>query len=830
MPADYSSLKRHLLSYWKFDNDTGNASPQQWDLGSKRFHIGDVGYSIERLFGPPYQAGKIGRARKSRNEDNTSGNTQITRFSNYGATAVPVPFTFGGWFKFTANGATPPALYAPMGFEGADFQWLNDNTVKFRFQDSVGNSASLTSAPIALDEWHFILCSISSGWVMSLRIDNGTPIEQQFTGIGTAPLGRVEFRCLHNWVDDSFIYGRILDQEEQGWLWNEGNGLSIDDFGPVVDETGCQAIPCCETDPFGYAALSATTAAVAAAPTDTCPQGVSILIQPPGGSCVILPSHVSLYTATPNTILRYTTDGSEPTEDSTLYVTPFQITSPNTIVKAKAFIPGCPASETFIAAYQICPPQFEFKFRCLNPADDKVGIWDVWTPNSVQDYHWTLGITTSEVVSIKRIEIYQTNAAGFWNTGQAWATDQYNNPPEGPPGFNTFPLAIFNPAQVNSAYTADFSGAHGTFGVGSHTLELYGNKQAALFGFFKLILTLNNGKVFYKLIDPTVCDPPPPCFNPAAPTLTPACAGIDVTFAETVGSLYRIYRYSESCGQPVPVLIASGTVGTNPQTYSDTAAIGTLPGLCVNCAYSYYVSIKYAACPDYLDSPAANAQRAPHPCVSITASALQVCAGTSVTVSWNSYNIAAGGACGSSDVSITGGIGTQSGNAPGSQVIVINSTTTFTIEGCNSCGTVNDSVTVTVSSGDCDGTLLVLGGSLSIANYDEENGNHWENTALGGPVNLTQYGFNGVLVKDPTPSSCFYQWLSETSSHEVVLLWDSLVCKWRLELRRGTLSGDATVAWYTYSSVGNPTDPRGSYDGPGIGLDPVTFNGSINLA
>ena len=60
----------------------------------------------------------------------------------------------------------------------------------------------------------------------------------------------------------------------------------------------------------------------------------------------------SLSCATENAVIRYTTDGSEPTESSTLYVTPVTLTSTAT-VKAKAFKTDWFASETATAVYSI---------------------------------------------------------------------------------------------------------------------------------------------------------------------------------------------------------------------------------------------------------------------------------------------------------------------------------------------------------------------------------------------------------------------------------------------------------------------------------------------
>ena len=60
----------------------------------------------------------------------------------------------------------------------------------------------------------------------------------------------------------------------------------------------------------------------------------------------------SLSCATENAVVRYTTDGSEPTETSTAYSTPITLTA-TTTVKAKAFKTDWQASETATAVYSI---------------------------------------------------------------------------------------------------------------------------------------------------------------------------------------------------------------------------------------------------------------------------------------------------------------------------------------------------------------------------------------------------------------------------------------------------------------------------------------------
>lgn len=70
---------------------------------------------------------------------------------------------------------------------------------------------------------------------------------------------------------------------------------------------------------------------------------------PPDGSVVVDTLHVTLRTETPNAAIYYTTDNSEPTQQSKQYVKYFEVTA-GTTVKAKAFV-GDRSSETAVARY-----------------------------------------------------------------------------------------------------------------------------------------------------------------------------------------------------------------------------------------------------------------------------------------------------------------------------------------------------------------------------------------------------------------------------------------------------------------------------------------------
>ena len=77
---------------------------------------------------------------------------------------------------------------------------------------------------------------------------------------------------------------------------------------------------------------------------------VEIPVISPNSGFVYDPTQVSITCATNDASIYYTTDGTEPTESSTLYTTPFTVSS-TTTVKAKAFKTGFTASNVASATY-----------------------------------------------------------------------------------------------------------------------------------------------------------------------------------------------------------------------------------------------------------------------------------------------------------------------------------------------------------------------------------------------------------------------------------------------------------------------------------------------
>ncbi len=98
---------------------------------------------------------------------------------------------------------------------------------------------------------------------------------------------------------------------------------------------------------------------------------------PPSGYFV-QPVSVAISTTTPGASIRYTLNGTEPSETSTLYSTPIQITS-TTTVKAKAYATGLVPSITASATYSFATPVGSLAELRQMPADQTV----YYLPNPV---------------------------------------------------------------------------------------------------------------------------------------------------------------------------------------------------------------------------------------------------------------------------------------------------------------------------------------------------------------------------------------------------------------------------------------------------------------
>lgn len=221
----------------------------------------------------------------------------------------------------------------------------------------------------------------------------------------------------------------------------------------------------------------------------------TLTFDPPSGSSVSFPTNVFITSSDESAIVYYTTDGSDPTNNSAIYTGPVSLLG-GEVIRARAYTTNC-VGDIYDARYSAVEG-FALDFIC--DTVDRAGVFDVFAANGSPDYHWVLRWAFGASKEVKRLEIYETNSQGVWITGQAWATQ---NPiyPAGHVGpFSVFPLVIDDGAQLNSAYAASL----GTFTSATRVWEMFGQPFIPLTGYFKLLFVIDDGvggeTIIYKLI------------------------------------------------------------------------------------------------------------------------------------------------------------------------------------------------------------------------------------------------------------------------------------------------------------------------------------------
>lgn len=514
--------------------------------------------------------------------------------------------------------------------------------------------------PIKVGEWH----TLFFGWDDDTRryfvkLDTDDPLEvgliyptlgvtsREFVVGGNRKYGTptVQDQCLNGALGALYMWKRLLSRQEMDEI---AGGLDYP-FQVQDPDANCDAVPCCQDPEPSYSASNPTPSGftnknpgIPEPPIDVCSPVPVVTIDPPSGTVINVPSYVVLflYASRPNANIYYTTDGEDPTVYSNLYTGPFIVDDPATVVKAIAVITGCPPGPVAVATFTY-DPTFVWSFSMMCDTPDFVGRWGQFGPAYGGDYHWRLMMHWDRNVTIKRIEIYQTTDTGYWDTGQAWSTDEYINPAEGPPNFHVFPLEIWSgcdqytipPAcgvQQNHAYLSTY----GAVVAGDYIWDLYGQPNYALYGFFKINIYLDDGTRYSQIVK-TDCipPPPPPCVNPDPITVTAQCGSLLIKWVQTAGLAYRLERKGDAgndpgCGATTDwVVLQQGNIayncdGATAECYTDT---DVKPG----CTYCYRLAVIIPPCANYTYSP------------TVCGSPLCKAAAT-LTVSWLNNDICSG--------------------------------------------------------------------------------------------------------------------------------------------------------------------------------------------
>lgn len=128
----------------------------------------------------------------------------------------------------------------------------------------------------------------------------------------------------------------------------------------------------------------------------------------PEGSIYYKPISVTIDCGTEDAIIRYTTDGSEPSEASAVYSSPILIDS-YTVLKVKAFREGLDPSDTVTQIYDVDTDAVNRSLIVNGYFDDGTAGWDFWSGEGAN------GVLSNED---GRAKVYHSNSDGTanWNT------------------------------------------------------------------------------------------------------------------------------------------------------------------------------------------------------------------------------------------------------------------------------------------------------------------------------------------------------------------------------------------------------------------------------
>lgn len=301
-----------------------------------------------------------------------------------------------------------------------------------------------------------------------------------------------------------------------GYHW-DGSKCAKDVPATHPDTWDCTMTGCVKrTDGSGhYTSLSDCQNHCIQITNSLCDNPPTVTIDPADGTVVVFPSYIFMQSSRNDAQIYYTLDGSLPTTASTLYTGPFLLNSNPTTIKARAIVQTCDYGSLSQVTYDT-DATLEFEFICAD--EDKVGDFGVFVPNGSPDYNWHLKFTTTGM-DLDRLEIYETDSRGVWITGQAWSTQEFINPDEGPANFHVFPLVVLDdgnlPIEPNAAYSYDnllnltysnnYSASFGVLGSYTFLWTLVGQPVKPLSaGYFKLRMYLTDGTVISKVI-PAIC-------------------------------------------------------------------------------------------------------------------------------------------------------------------------------------------------------------------------------------------------------------------------------------------------------------------------------------
>ena len=246
--------------------------------------------------------------------------------------------TFSGWFKATGTFANYSMRYVSRKNAYTDGDGWE---AEARYSTSVDNSATQVSARGSGSGDHWVTVpDVRENWLHLALVYSGTQLTYYINGVAQNPIEMSGKACADN--DLPLAFGNNANGSEANWVgFMDELRLSADPRSADYAAAEYRAMNMSGADVFSYGEVQEVGPATAVRTPKFSPASGTTFSEPIG---------VSIACATDGASIYYTLDGSDPTEQSTPYAGPIEI-SATTTVKARAYKADLDPSAVATATY-----------------------------------------------------------------------------------------------------------------------------------------------------------------------------------------------------------------------------------------------------------------------------------------------------------------------------------------------------------------------------------------------------------------------------------------------------------------------------------------------
>jgi hypothetical protein len=239
------------------------------------------------------------------------------------------------------------------------------------------------------------------------------------------------------------------------------------------------------------------------------------IIAPTTGSVVVFPLIVTMTHTNPyGTPIKYAINGDPKTAGISYTTIPITIQEGDVVYAYCPAYSGRAESAVVSASYTKSTDIIQFEYVGVVPS--VVGAYDNywandWVPTR-DDYRWRITCNFATTKTIKRLEIYETDSLGFWNSGQAWATNSpiYPAATLGPNGWAghtnpSEPFGVFGVGAKDHSSGIEIQFGHYEPFLENHTgsivLDCWGDIATLGNSYFRLFVIFDDNSVAEAFID-----------------------------------------------------------------------------------------------------------------------------------------------------------------------------------------------------------------------------------------------------------------------------------------------------------------------------------------